>query len=111
MKVYRYNIGVDSYWAHHEKVFDMPLGAEVLSVAPARAGYGIDLWAKVPEESPMVPYRFEIHGTGHSFTHLDGMQFVGTCVMADGLVWHAFLDTDAPARLGTALKPGSDRGH
>lgn len=86
MRIFRYVLKIDD-----EQIIDMPLGSEVLSVAPARHGYTIDVWAKVPEAAPYVPYRFLIRGTGHKFSEiLSKNDFVGTCVMDDELVWHVF---------------------
>lgn len=54
MRVFRYVLDVTGA----KQTIDMRLGSEVLSVAPARHGYAIDMWVKVPEEAPEVPYTF-----------------------------------------------------
>ena len=86
MRIFRYVLKIDD-----EQIIDMPLGSEILSAAPARHTYAIDVWVKVPEVAPAVPYRFLIRGTGHPLGEiLSKDDFIGTCVMDDGLVWHVF---------------------
>jgi hypothetical protein len=72
------------------QTIEMPLYYTLLSVAPGRTDeYTIDLWAQVPEQAPLVPVDIEIVGTGHPMPRVM-LDFVGTAVMPDGLVWHVY---------------------
>lgn len=65
-----------------------------LSAAPARNGvYGIDVWYIVDDADTKVrEVAVSIAGTGHSLSKTETLiDFVGTCVMSDGLVWHVFV--------------------
>ena len=73
---------------------EIPGRYKILSVAPGRNGYHIDMWARViPDEMHSIR-AFYIYGTGHPLPTGGGLvidqEFIGTCVMSDGLVWHVF---------------------
>lgn len=86
MRVWRYQLKVTD-----QQTIDMPLGYQLLSVAPGRGirEYLIDLWVQVPEEAPEVPVEIQIVGTGHPMPQAR-LDFIGTAVMSDGLIWHVF---------------------
>lgn len=74
---------------------------KILSVAPARQGYGIDMWWVADDTPETITTHVDIYvmGTGHPMPPpLDlknpyiaaAVDFLGTCVMSDGLVWHVF---------------------
>lgn len=99
MKIYRQQIGITD-----DQTIVVPWLSKVLSVAPARDAYAIDLWYTVPEFAPCqqqllvhiagtghpIPKEFATHGDDVSALHPITDNFVGTCIMPDGLVWHVF---------------------
>jgi hypothetical protein len=100
MKIFRYPLGITDH-----QILDLPFTSILLSVAPGRmmpgmptAAEHIDLWALVPQEAPPVPYHIWIIGTGNPVPkelNRLGMtsaadQFIGTCAMPSGYVWHVF---------------------
>jgi hypothetical protein len=94
--IHRYRLAVTDF-----QVLSLPSAHTILSVAPGRyqsRHYAIDLWAKV-SPSPATDVGIYILGTGNpwpTFTTNSGvtmrydLDFIGTCVMNDGLVWHVF---------------------
>lgn len=74
------------------EIINMPQSHKILSVAPGRGGYHIDVWVKVePHWYVETPVTFRVFGTGHPIPDTRGdLEFIGTCVMSDGLVWHVF---------------------
>lgn len=86
MKIYRYELD------YVDQVLELPLGAEILSVAPGRGDgrYYFDMWAKVPEVAPLVPCKIWVFGTGHPMPKDVPLAFVGTVVMPDDYVFHVF---------------------
>ena len=68
------------------QVVEMPDGAEVLHVG-CQAGK-ICLWALVDPEAALIPYEFQIVGTGHPYEVGTGGH-IGTAVI-DPFVWHVF---------------------
>lgn len=89
MKIFRQQIDL---WAD---CIDVPSGAKVLSVAPARHVTDglIDVWYTVSDvDNPVETYPLTILGTGHQFSiKILEQDFIGTCVMPSGLVWHIFV--------------------
>jgi hypothetical protein len=94
--IFRYPLKVTYY-----QTFSVPTKYKILSCAPARVGYGIDLWAKVSPRHRDTTVAIYILGTGHpwpsepfggdeQYVQTLDLDFVGTCVMDDGLVWHVF---------------------
>lgn len=69
----------------------MPEGARILSVG--EQGGGMFVWAIVDsEQSPTVPRRLRVYGTGHPMPDEPG-KFLGTIHVNDGgspLVFHVF---------------------
>jgi hypothetical protein len=92
--IYRYPLEVTDF-----QILKVPSAHTILSVAPGRhqgSHYSLDLWAKVSPIDHYSTVAVYILGTGHPFptyktsgVDLD-IDFVGTCVMDDGLVWHVF---------------------
>ncbi|QDH84948.1 hypothetical protein SEA_Phreeze_84 [Mycobacterium phage Phreeze] len=105
MKIYRFPLKITDY-----QEIRMPPSYQILSVAPAREPYlrpsgylggnvrvqGIDMWAKVdnieiPAQYPLGVY---LVGTGNPWPTMEKsgahipLNFIGTCVMENGLVWH-----------------------
>lgn len=75
------------------QIVSLPSAHTLLSIAPGRNGYYIDLW--VLGESRLtheVIRTFRIFGTGHPIPNEEQLKFVGTAVMPDDLVWHVFAD-------------------
>lgn len=80
----------------------VPSSHTILSVAPGRhqgSFYALDMWVKVSPSDHDVDLFVYILGTGNpwptyrinSGDDVDfALDFVGTCVMDDGLVWHVF---------------------
>lgn len=70
----------------------LPAAHTLLSVAPGRSDYHVDLWAKVtPSSSEDLTRVFRIFGTGHQMPETP-LEFIGTAVMPDGLVWYVFAE-------------------
>ena len=69
---------------------DMPIGAEILSVAFQRDNFC--MWAKVDTEATVFPRIFRVFGTGYEIPmgEEEHLEFVGTAHMDNGLVFHAF---------------------
>lgn len=71
----------------------LPSGHQVLSIAPGRAGYYIDVWVKIGPGDHDTLRTFRVFGTGHPLPDPEPpMDFLGTAVMSDGLVWHVFTE-------------------
>lgn len=92
MKIFRVQTGLVV-----RKVVEFPYGAKILSCTPSRTGHTtlIDLWFSVPEPGPITPkperMMIDVAGTGHPIRDdITPEHFIGTCVMADDLVWHVF---------------------
>lgn len=87
--IFRYRLNIESI----AQAISMPSASTVLSVAPARDGYYIDLWAKVANSDHNRDKTFQVFGTGHPMPETGPpLDFIGTCVMSDGLVWHVFAE-------------------
>lgn len=110
-RIFRYPLKIDDY----QEVW-LPTSHKILSVAPSRDTYshplgvtgsrasvqGIDMWARVAPShfddkvgvwlvgtgNPM-PTREGVRAT-ERFEFLDDDDFIGTCVMNNGLVWHVY---------------------
>ena len=89
--IYRYQLDIG-----YKHVINLPSVHFVLSCAPARDSYAIDMWVEVHESDTTHDETFFIVGTGHPMpTWSDNctpetVTFVGTCVMSDGFVWHLY---------------------
>lgn len=86
-RIFRYELRVTDV----QKI-SLPSAHLVLSVAPGRGGYHIDMWAQVKPSHHAVERTFHIAGTGHPLPDLYELNFIGTAVMSDGLVWHVFVE-------------------
>lgn len=89
--IYRYQLPVKD-----ESKLRLPVNHKLLSVAPGRDGYYVDLWAEVdfvPDDrgTPKVGRIFYIVGTGHRMPEGE-LDYIGTAVMPDGLVWHVYAE-------------------
>lgn len=84
--IFRYELAV----VDNQEV-SLPAEHVLLAVAEGRGpSYHIDLWARVRSSGGNgVKRAFRIFGTGHPMP-ADGLDYVGTVVMADELVWHVF---------------------
>ncbi len=89
--IYRYELAVTD-----EQHVSLPSAHTLLSVAPSRGGYHVDLWARVSASHHETKRTFHIFGTGHPLPDTGqtagDMDFIGTAVMPDGLVWHVFVE-------------------
>ena len=104
MQINRYYLKLTDY-----QTITIPSGYHVLSAAPGRDTYndtrqipggvwrgpiqGIDLWVKVTDSPQQIGLGVYLLGTGHPYpTTKHGesipLNFIGTCVMENGLVWH-----------------------
>ena len=79
--VHKYEVAIDD-----EVVFNVPVGAELLSVG-SQTPRKICFWMLVNTDEPMIEHKFRIRGTGHPCD--DVGKFVGT-VTAEQFVWHVF---------------------
>lgn len=73
--------------------FEMPVGAQILSVQVQNgpSGENACLWALVDPSAPREDRAFRIRGTGHDAAGIDAETFIGTFQMLGGsLVWHLF---------------------
>ena len=53
-------------------------------------GDSIFIWALVDVHAPLVINKFKIFGTGHKIDDVEGLYFLKTVHMPNGLVWHIF---------------------
>ena len=99
MQINRYFLKITDY-----QVITIPSGYQVLSAAPGRDTYknpmlgradiqGIDLWIKVNDSPQTVGLGVYLVGTGFPLPteksgSYVGLNFIDTCVMENGLVWH-----------------------
>lgn len=66
--------------------FDMPMGAEILTVNEQHGG--IHIWAIVDPSAPPENRIFQVYGTGHPMKD-EKRKYIGTAFTGD-LVWHVF---------------------
>lgn len=98
MKIFREQFRVD------DQCLNLAGLHRILSVAPARDCYAIDMWWVTDETPDTTHVDIYVMGTGHPMPKpaLDitnsyiasRVDFLGTCVMSDGLVWHIFARVD-----------------
>lgn len=89
--VFKYAIPMEDSFS-----IDMPKGAEILHIAAQGQGgpmgdlvQNVCMWARVDTDSPQVPVRFLLRGTGHP--EANG-EHVGSFLLNGGaLVFHVFL--------------------
>ena len=85
-KIYKYTLNIED-----RQGLEMPTGAKILSAK--NQGDNICLWALVDTEEKMtMTYEIEIFSTGNPVYENDKTfrEFIDTCVMPNGLVWHLF---------------------
>jgi hypothetical protein len=95
--IHRYDLYVTD-----TQVINVPVSHTILSVAPGRQQHhgvhSIDMWIKV-RPSPNADVGIWILGTGNPWptfetnggtTFTYDLDFIGTCVMENQLVWHVF---------------------
>lgn len=91
LRILRYEFNVNKYM----EIVDIPEKFALLSAHPGRqqtiGKYTIDIWVMADVNSKSKPQKFYIIGTGHEIPETV-LQFIGTCVMDDGYVWHAFIE-------------------
>jgi hypothetical protein len=88
-KIYRVQIPVDG----RSQMFSITGYVAALSAAPACNGiYGVDVWYLVDDTDPKVTeVKFSVAGTGRPLSATETLiDYIDTCVMSDGLVWHVF---------------------
>lgn len=100
MQINRYYLKLTDY-----QTITIPSGYQVLSAAPGRDTYknpmlgradiqGIDLWIKVNDSPQQVGLGVYLVGTGFPWPTMGKggalvpLNFIDTCVMENGLVWH-----------------------
>lgn len=96
MKIFREQLKIDDQYLNLAGLH------RILSVAPARDSYAIDMWWVTDETPETTHVDIYVMGTGHpmpeavipSSDFFPSADFLGTCVMSDGLVWHVFARVD-----------------
>lgn len=91
IKIYKYELEITD-----TQTVQMQEGAYFLHVD--NQGDKLCLWAEVNLENEMVDEEFVIIGTGHEVPFSDdingedecSLDYVGTAVMPNGLVWHVY---------------------
>lgn len=74
----------------------LPVAHQILSVQVQRGE--VCLWARVWEDTPLMPKLIYIYGTGHPVEDRIPMDFMGTIQMRDGaLVFHVFCEGNKDA--------------
>jgi len=82
--IYKYNLEITD-----RQIVEMPYNSEIIAVK--NQGDDLCLWAIVETENEVRPtYEIEIYGTGHPMDKDIFTEFIETCVMPNGLVWHVF---------------------
>ncbi len=67
----------------------MPIGSTPLHVGSQRFGW-LALWAEVNEDVPVETRTFHVVGTGHLLPIACLLQYLGTAIEENGLVWHLY---------------------
>lgn len=82
--IYKYNLEITD-----RQIVKMPYNSEIISVK--NQGNSLCLWAMVETNNEVRPtYEIEIFGTGNPIEKDVFREFIDTCVMPNGLVWHVF---------------------
>ena len=84
--IYKYELQIVE-----RQLVGFPTGAIILSVKNQQDS--LCLWALVDTEEELITcYEIEIFGTGNPVYENDKTfrEFIDTCVMPNGLVWHVF---------------------
>ena len=83
--IYKYNLEITD-----SQSITMPLNSEILSAK--NQGNNLCIWALVDTDEDLnVTYEIEIFGTGNPiYDNSTFREFIDTCVMPNGLVWHLF---------------------
>lgn len=114
MRIFRQQVQVRDI----DDILTLPWPATITHVAPCRdGGNAIDIWYIDPQnEEPtelgrdddgrvvIAPtterVRIHVAGTGDPIpSELGSQDFVGTCVMSSGHVWHVFAQHDEPKKI------------
>ena len=84
--VYKYPLEIED-----EQVVLLPTGARILTVQ--QQNNNIFLWALVNPTSPNAQaFTIRIHGTGHSISNSDELEYINTVQLYGGkLVFHVFV--------------------
>jgi len=87
-QVWKFALPVNELTASFTSVLRIPVGARLLHVAAQRND--ACMWFEVDTEAGTEPRSFQIFGTGTGPIR-DGLNFIGTCIFADGaLVLHIY---------------------
>jgi hypothetical protein len=87
-QVWKFALPVNELTASFSSLLRIPVGAKLLHVAAQRNH--ACMWFEVDTEAEVEPRRFQLFGTGHGPIR-DGLNYVGTCIYADGdLVLHIY---------------------
>jgi hypothetical protein len=83
--IYKYDLRISD-----SQYIDLPINSEILSVK--NQGNNLCLWALVDtDEDSKITYEIGIFGTGNEiYDNTTFKEFIDTCVMPNGLVWHLF---------------------
>lgn len=86
-KIFKFELSLVNYFT-----FRSPGGREGITPLSVGEQNGkLFLWAIVDAFADDGQVSFCIRGTGHQLDGSEG-DFVGTCQMSDGLVWHVFFE-------------------
>lgn len=82
--IYKYTLQITG-----KQIVPMPYNSEIIAVKNQDGN--LCLWAIVETDNEVRPtYEIEIFGTGHPIDKNIFREFIDTCVMPNGLVWHVF---------------------
>lgn len=70
----------------------LPDNAKMLTAAFQESQ--LRVWAKVDTDSPVVPYRFKVFGTGWDATDLTPEDTFLATIFEDQFVWHVFYNKE-----------------
>lgn len=84
--IYKYNLEITD-----RQLIEMPINSEILSAK--NQGDNLFIWVLVDNETDLKEScEIEIFGTGNPIYENEHTcrQFIETCIMPNGLVWHLF---------------------
>jgi hypothetical protein len=87
-QVWKFAIPINELTASFTTTLRIPEHARLLHVSAQRSS--ACMWFEVDTDAEKEPRRFQLFGTGHGPIR-DGLNFIGTCIFADGdLVLHIY---------------------
>lgn len=87
-QVWKFALPVNELTASFTSILRIPVGARLVHVAAQRATAA--MWFEVDPDAEKEPRSFQLFGTGHGPIR-EGLNYIGTCIFADGdLVLHIY---------------------